>query len=43
MRESLAKFNVEPNVTSPPEFSAFLAAEARKWADVVKATNIKVE
>ncbi len=43
MRESLAKFNVEPNVTSPQEFSAFLAAEARKWADVVKATNIKVE
>jgi tripartite-type tricarboxylate transporter receptor subunit TctC len=43
MRESLAKFNVEPNVTSPAEFSAFLAAEARKWADVVKATNIKVE
>jgi tripartite-type tricarboxylate transporter receptor subunit TctC len=43
MRESLAKFNVEPNITSPPEFSAFLAAEARKWADVVKATNIKVE
>ena len=43
MRESLAKFNVEPNVTSPQEFSAFLAAEARKWSDVVKATNIKVE
>jgi tripartite-type tricarboxylate transporter receptor subunit TctC len=43
MRESLAKFNVEPNVTSPQEFSAFLAVEARKWADVVKATNIKVE
>jgi tripartite-type tricarboxylate transporter receptor subunit TctC len=43
MRESLAKFNVEPNVTSPQEFSAFLAAEARKWAEVVKATNIKVE
>ena len=43
MKQSLAKFNVEPNIASPQEFSAFLAAEARKWSDVVKATNIKVE
>jgi tripartite-type tricarboxylate transporter receptor subunit TctC len=43
MKQSLAKFNVDPNIASPPEFSAFLAAEARKWADIVKATNIKVE
>jgi len=43
MKQSLAKFNVEPNVASPQEFSTFLAAEARKWGDVVKATNIKVE
>ena len=43
MKQSLAKFNVEPNIASPQEFSVFLADEARKWADVVKATNIKVE
>lgn len=43
MRQSLAKFNVEPNIASPQEFSAFLGAEARKWADIVKATNIKIE
>jgi tripartite-type tricarboxylate transporter receptor subunit TctC len=43
MKQSLAKFNVEPNIASPAEFGAFLGAEARKWADVVKATNIKVE
>jgi tripartite-type tricarboxylate transporter receptor subunit TctC len=43
MKQSLAKFNVEPNIASPPEFSAFLAEEARKWADIVKATNIKAE
>ena len=42
-KHDLAKFNVEPNITSSREFSAFLAAEARKWADIVKATNIKVE
>ena len=42
-KHDLAKFNVEPNITSSREFSAFLAAEARKWAEIVKATNIKVE
>ena len=39
MKQSLAKFNVEPNIASPQEFSTFLAAEARKWADIVKATE----
>ena len=43
MKQSLARFNVEPNIASPQEFSTFLAAEARKWADIVKATGIKVE
>jgi tripartite-type tricarboxylate transporter receptor subunit TctC len=42
-RQSLAKFNVEPNITSPEGFGTFLAAEARKWAEIVRATNIKVE
>jgi tripartite-type tricarboxylate transporter receptor subunit TctC len=42
-RHDLAKFNVEPNITSSREFSVFLAAEAHKWAEIVKATNIKVE
>jgi tripartite-type tricarboxylate transporter receptor subunit TctC len=42
-RESLAKFNVEPNIAAPAQFGAFLAAEARKWAEIIKATNIKVE
>jgi tripartite-type tricarboxylate transporter receptor subunit TctC len=43
MKQSLARFNVEPNIASPQEFRAFLAAEAKKWADIVKATSIKVE
>ena len=42
-KQNLAKFSVEPHITTPQEFSAFLAAEARKWADIVKTTNIKVE
>ena len=43
MKHSLAQFNVEPNIASPQEFKSFLAAEARKWGDIIKATNIKIE
>jgi tripartite-type tricarboxylate transporter receptor subunit TctC len=43
MRESLAKFNVEPRIASPADFGAFLAVEARRWGDIIKAANIKVE
>jgi len=43
MKQSLAQFNVEPNIASPQEFKSFLAAEARKWGDIIKATNIKIE
>jgi len=42
-KQNLAKFSVEPHITTPQEFGAFLAAEARKWADIVKRTNIRVE
>lgn len=42
MADSLAKFNVEPKITSPSEFARFMADEARKWAEIVKATGIKV-
>jgi tripartite-type tricarboxylate transporter receptor subunit TctC len=43
MKQSLAKFNVEPNIATPQEFSSFLAGEARKWGDIVRITNIKIE
>jgi tripartite-type tricarboxylate transporter receptor subunit TctC len=43
MKASLGKFQVEAKIGSSLEFSAFLAAETKKWADVAKAANIKVE
>jgi tripartite-type tricarboxylate transporter receptor subunit TctC len=43
MKASLAKFQVEAKPGSPQDFAAFLAAETKKWADVAKAANIKVE
>src|SRR5262245_15667439 len=41
LKEGLARFNVEANVTSPQEFSTMLAEEAEKWAGIVKAAGIK--
>jgi tripartite-type tricarboxylate transporter receptor subunit TctC len=43
VRNSLAKFNVDTNVTSAREFADFLATQAEKWGGIVKATGIKVE
>ncbi len=40
---SLARFNVEANITPPREFAAFIAAEAEKWGGIIKAANIKAE
>jgi len=43
MKAALAKFQVEAKAGSAQDFAAFLAAETKKWADVAKAANIKVE
>jgi tripartite-type tricarboxylate transporter receptor subunit TctC len=43
MKATLAKFQVEAKAGSAQDFAAFLAAETKKWADVAKAANIKVE
>jgi tripartite-type tricarboxylate transporter receptor subunit TctC len=42
MKARLARFQVEPKPGSPADFAAFIAAEAKKWADVIKAAGIKV-
>ncbi len=39
----LARLNAEARIGSPQDFAAFIASEAKKWADVAKAANIKVE
>jgi tripartite-type tricarboxylate transporter receptor subunit TctC len=43
MKAHLDRFNVEANIASPSEFAAFVAAEAKKWGDIIRAANIKVE
>jgi tripartite-type tricarboxylate transporter receptor subunit TctC len=41
IREKLTAQYMEPVGTSPAEFSAFRAAEMKRWTPVVKATGIK--
>jgi tripartite-type tricarboxylate transporter receptor subunit TctC len=43
VQSSLAKFNVEPNPSSPSEFASFIAAEAQKWGGIIRTTGIKAE
>jgi tripartite-type tricarboxylate transporter receptor subunit TctC len=40
---AFAKLGAEVRPASPRDFAAFLSAETRKWTEVAKAANIKVE
>jgi tripartite-type tricarboxylate transporter receptor subunit TctC len=42
MRASLAKLGIEPVVTTPQEFTAIIAHEIPKWAEVVRITGVKI-
>jgi tripartite-type tricarboxylate transporter receptor subunit TctC len=42
-RASLQKLSVETKAVTPEEFKTFMAAETRKWAQVVTDANIKGE
>jgi tripartite-type tricarboxylate transporter receptor subunit TctC len=41
LRDSLTRLGVEPTPWAPESFSAFVAAEARKWADLVALSGEK--
>ena len=41
--ESAIKQGIAVNVRGPEAFKPYLAGELKKWADVVKAANVKVE
>jgi tripartite-type tricarboxylate transporter receptor subunit TctC len=43
MRKSFARFAFEPDPKSPQEFKTFLAAEVKKWHDVVEKAGIKAQ
>ena len=39
----LVKLSAKPKLGTPEDFAAFMAAETRKWTEVVTAAGIKVE
>jgi len=39
----LVKLSAKPKLGTPEDFARFMAAETRKWSDVVAAAGIKVE
>jgi tripartite-type tricarboxylate transporter receptor subunit TctC len=40
---NLDKISGKPKLGSPQEFAVFMAAQTRKWSEIVKAADIKVE
>ena len=43
MRESMARLGVAPSPGTAKDFAGFLADEAPKWADIVKASGTQIE
>ena len=43
IRKAAIDAGTEPYTTSPQEFTAMIRAETRKWGDVIKAGNIKLD
>lgn len=43
VKERLAKLGMEPGQLSTDQFTAFQKAEVAKWAQLIKAANIKIE
>jgi tripartite-type tricarboxylate transporter receptor subunit TctC len=43
MQVNLDKISATPKLGSPQEFAAFMAAQTRKWSEIVKAADIKIE
>ena len=43
MKSRLATLGVEPKAMTPAEFGKFIAEEYEKWAEVIRAANVKAE
>jgi tripartite-type tricarboxylate transporter receptor subunit TctC len=43
IREVLDKFSSEPLGGTPQEFTAFVAAESKKWSEIIRLTGVKIE
>jgi tripartite-type tricarboxylate transporter receptor subunit TctC len=43
LEATLARLSARPKIGSPQDFAAFMAAETRKWSEVVSAAGIRVD
>jgi tripartite-type tricarboxylate transporter receptor subunit TctC len=43
LEAALAKLSARPKTGSPQDFADFMAAETRKWAEIITAAGIKIE
>lgn len=43
IRATLAKFGSEPLGGTPAEFAGFVAAESKKWSEIIRLSGVKVE
>jgi hypothetical protein len=43
MEETLSRLSAKAKVGSPADVAAFMAAETRKWGEVISAAKIKGE
>ena len=43
MNDTLVKFGSEAKITSPQDFTAFLAGETKKWGEVAKAARVQID
>jgi tripartite-type tricarboxylate transporter receptor subunit TctC len=42
-RERTSRLGVEPQASTPEETDRYLHNEIRKWADIVKKANLKID
>jgi tripartite-type tricarboxylate transporter receptor subunit TctC len=43
VREKLSSLGADPVGSTPEQFAAFIQAETKKWAKVIKDANVKVD
>jgi tripartite-type tricarboxylate transporter receptor subunit TctC len=43
IRDTLAKFSSEPLGGTPQAFTALVAAESKKWADIIRLAGVKID
>jgi tripartite-type tricarboxylate transporter receptor subunit TctC len=43
IRETLTKFGSEPLGGTPQEFAGFVAAESKKWSEIIRLSGVKME